>query len=233
MRLVPAGEFTMGTDRDSDNRNFAHRVYLNAFYMDKYEVTNARYASCVTAGVCEPPQYVKSDFRPSYYGNPNYETFPVIYVDWMMAKTYCEAWRGAHLPTEAEWEKAARGTDGRPFPWGADIVATNANYYKSRDPFEGELAGLGVTTPVGFYNGKNYDGYVTANSPSPYGAYDMAGNVWQWTADIYAGVHYRYLHGGSKGTYEYNLRAWTRNSAGPDYASPEVGFRCVRKGQSS
>ena len=111
MPLVPAGEFSMGSDHDSDSGNTAHIVSLEAFYMDKYEVTNAHYEVCVTAGVCKPPKYVKSDFRPSYYGNPEYDNFPVIYVDWYMAKTYCETWRGARLPTEAEWEKGARCTD--------------------------------------------------------------------------------------------------------------------------
>ena len=88
---------------------------------------------------------------------------------------------------------------------------------------------MGDTTPVGFYNGKSYEGYATLNSPSPFGVYDMAGNVWQWTADVNEGIHYRYLRGGSKGTYEYNLRTFSRNNATPTYASPEVGFRCVRK----
>jgi formylglycine-generating enzyme required for sulfatase activity len=90
MRLVPAGEFTMGSDADGDPRNNTHTVYLDAFYMDTYEITNAHYASCVTAGVCEPPYYVKLDFRESYYGNSEFDNFPVIYVDWTMARTYCE-----------------------------------------------------------------------------------------------------------------------------------------------
>ena len=128
MRLVPAGEFTMGSDTDSDPRNQAHTVYLDAFYIDTYEVTTAHYADCVTAGVCEPPHFTKSYFRASYYGNPEFENFPVIYVDWMMARTYCETWRGARLPTEAEWEKAARGTDGRSYPWGEGISCDQANY---------------------------------------------------------------------------------------------------------
>ena len=132
MRLIPAGEFTIGSDSDSTTSP-AHRVYLDPFYMDTYEVTNARYAACVTAGACDPPHETKSDFRSSYYGNPGYDNFPAIYVDWYQAKTYCE-WRGpstrgakqpqsgqARLPTEAEWEKAARGTDGRTYPWGEGI----------------------------------------------------------------------------------------------------------------
>ncbi len=156
-----------------------------------------------------------------------YENHPMAMVTWFGAKAYCDFnnWR---LPSEAEWEKAARGSDGRAFPWGNEIAPNQANYYDSNDPTETTFGKQGDTTPVGFYNGKTYSGYTTAAAASPYGAYDMAGNVWQWTADIYQGVHYRYLRGGSKDTYAYNLRAWTRNSAAPEYASPDVGFRCAR-----
>lgn len=157
-----------------------------------------------------------------------YENHPMVMVSWFGAKAYCDA-NGWALPTEAEWEKAARGTDGRAFPWGGEIARNNANFYSSRDLFEKNVPGLGDTTPVGLYNGKTYEGYTTLDSPSPFGAYDMAGNVWQWTADVYEGMHYRYMRGGSKGTYEYNLRTFSRNNATPTYLSPEVGFRCVRK----
>jgi formylglycine-generating enzyme required for sulfatase activity len=171
MRPVPAGEFTMGSDNDSDNRNSEHRVSLDIFYMDIYEVTNANYASCVMADVCETPHFTKSDFRASYYGNPEYDNFPVIYVDWRMARTYCETWRGARLPTEAEWEKAARGTDGRSYPWGEGISCKQANY--DGDP---DLAAycVGETSEVGSYEG----------GQSSYGLYDMAGNVFEWTSSL-------------------------------------------------
>ncbi len=159
---------------------------------------------------------------------PGYENHPMVDVTWFGAKAYCEFY-GWRLPTEIEWEKAARGTDGRPFPWGGKISGRNANFYASRDPFEkGPLGKHGDTTPVGFYNGKTYNGYETLDSPSPYGLYDMAGNVWQWTGNVYPYEHYRYMRGGSKDNYEYNLRAWRRNNAGPDYYAPNVGFRCAR-----
>jgi len=158
---------------------------------------------------------------------PGYENHPMVLVTWFGAKAYCE-FNGWRLPTGLEWEKAARGDDGRPYPWGQEIARPNANYYSSHDVFEKIFGALGDTTPVGFYNGYEYDGYDTLDSPSPYGLYDMAGNVWQWVADIQEGTHYRLLRGGSKADYAYNLRIWTTNSAGPDYASPSVGFRCAR-----
>ncbi|MBI9045696.1 MAG: formylglycine-generating enzyme family protein [Anaerolineaceae bacterium] len=156
-----------------------------------------------------------------------YENHPVVFVTWFGAAAYCEYndWR---LPTELEWEKAARGTDKRSYPWGFDIGPGYANYYASHDPYEEGIGGLGNTTPVGFYNGKTYEGFETEDAVSPYGLYDMAGNVWQWTANIYENTHMRYMRGGSKENYGYNLRIWMRNSAGPDYFSPNVGFRCVR-----
>ncbi|MFH2103392.1 MAG: SUMF1/EgtB/PvdO family nonheme iron enzyme [Chloroflexota bacterium] len=184
-----------------------------------------------------PGDYINVPFsdpasRFSYDGttfsvNAGWEHHPMTNVSWFGAWSYC----GAHdyrLPTEMEWEKAARGTDGRPFPWGDEIARNNANFYASRDPFE-DMGSFGSrTSPVGFYNGGTYDGYVTLASASPYGLYDMAGNVWQWMADVYEGQHYRYMRGGSKDTYEMDLRAWVRNNAAPVYYSPGVGFRCVR-----
>jgi sulfatase modifying factor 1 len=156
-----------------------------------------------------------------------YENHPMTMVSWFGAWGYCEYydWR---LPSEVEWEKAGRGTDTRPFPWGEEIQRENANFYASRDPFE-DMGSFGSrTTPVGFYNGNRYGDYVTLNSASPYGLYDMAGNVWQWTGDVYEGMHYRFMRGGSKDTYEMDLRLWVRNNATPTYFSPGVGFRCAR-----
>lgn len=159
---------------------------------------------------------------------PGYENHPMTNVSWFGAWGYC-GYYGWHLPTELEWEKAARGSgDDRPFPWGYDIARNNANYYASRDPFEDMSTFGSRTTPVGFYNGNTYDSYVTLDSASPYGLYDMAGNVWQWTGDVYVGMHYRFMRGGSKDTYDMDLRVWVRNDATPTYYSPGVGFRCVR-----
>ncbi len=162
---------------------------------------------------------------------PGYENHPVTMVTWFGARGYAEFY-GYSLPSERQWEKAARGTDSRPYPWGTGIDPTRANYYHSHDPFERE-GRVGDTTPVGFYSGRTYAGFATSDSRSPYGLYDMAGNVGEWTADVYEGTHLRYIRGGSKADYGYDLRVWTRFSAGPDYASPGVGFRCARPPRAS
>jgi formylglycine-generating enzyme required for sulfatase activity len=163
---------------------------------------------------------------------PAYANHPMTMVTWWGANAYCQNY-DQRLPTEIEWEKAARGTEfasgyGMPFPWGEHIERNNANYYSSSDLFEKMYGKLGNTTPVGFFNGQTYEGYVTLDSVSPYGLYDMAGNVWQWTGDDYHDQHYRYMRGGSFYTYEVDLRVWKNNSAGPQYYSPQVGFRCAR-----
>jgi formylglycine-generating enzyme required for sulfatase activity len=166
--------------------------------------------------------------RDSFGAIEGYENHPMTQVTWFGAQAYCEYY-GWALPSEIEWEKAARGTDNRPYPWGDGIERNNANYYSSHDIFEKIVKGLGDTTPVGFYNGQTYEEYETIDSPSPYGLYDMAGNVWQWTGDVYEDQHYRYMRGGAKDNYAYNLRVWTRNSAGPEHYGPNIGFRCVRE----
>ena len=230
MHLVPAGEFIMGSDADDDIRNPAQRLYLAAFYMDRYEVTNVHYADCVTAGVCAPPHFVKSDFRSSYYGDPQYADFPVVYVDWNMARAYCE-WRGARLPTEAEWEKAARGTDGRTYPWGEGISCSQANYDGDPDP---AAYCVGETSAVGSYE----------SGQSPYGLYDMAGNVFEWVSSIDKSYPYnaadgredptrggsRVIRGGSWNEAPHDVQAFYRSWIGPDQSESELGFRCARDG---
>ncbi len=168
---------------------------------------------------------------------PEYANHPMTMVSWFGANAYCQFY-GWRLPTDKEWEKAARGTEldekghGRPFPWGEEIRPNNANYYASFDPFEKVFGNkLGSTTPVGFYNGRTYNGYQTLDSASPYGLYDMAGNVWQWVGDDFPNTHYRYMRGGSYYSYEVDLRAWKVNSAGPEAYEPDVGFRCARDSQ--
>lgn len=157
---------------------------------------------------------------------PGYEQHPVTMVTWFGARAYCE-FSGGRLPTAAEWEKAARGTDGRPFPWGDELTPTHANFYHSRDPLE-TAGGYSDTTPVAFYNGSRWGKFQTADAASPYGAYDMAGNVAQWADGRLPALHDRFLRGGHRGSYGPDLRVWSRNSAVPEYAGPGVGFRCAR-----
>lgn len=170
---VPAGEFTMGS-AIGDDEGPVHTVNLEAFWIDQTEVTNKMYALCQSADVCSSPIRTSSETRSDYYGNAQFDDYPVIYMNWNMAKTYCE-WASRRLPTEAEWEKAARGTDQRTYPWGNEIAKTFANYNSY----------VGDTTPVGSYE----------SGKSPYGAYDMAGNVWEWTSSLYQSYPYRATDG--------------------------------------
>jgi formylglycine-generating enzyme required for sulfatase activity len=186
----------------------------------------------------DPSQKIKFTSKITFGAKEGFENHPMTVVTWFGALGYCQYY-GWRLPTEKEWEKAARGPSTpsqgqagsgptRPFPWGDEITRENANFYASRDPFE-DMRNFGSrTSPVGFYNGQKYGDYQTLDSASPYGLYDMAGNVWQWTGDVYEGMHYRFMRGGSKDTYDMDLRIWVRNNATPTYFSPGVGFRCVR-----
>jgi len=173
-------------------------------------------------------QYIDDVFS----AETGFEDHPVVMVSWFGAKAYCDFF-GWRLPTEDEWEKAARGTDTRAYPWGDEIKRNQANYYSSQNLLKKLLGPASRTTPVGYYNGGINNKYQTEAGISPYGLYDMAGNVWQWTGSIYPDQHYRYMRGGSFMNYEYNLRVWARNSAGPDYYSIATGFRCARDIESN
>jgi len=213
MILIPAGEFTMG-----DDGGFGHptrTVNLDSYRIYRTEVTNTMYAQCVQAGTCQPPGNYSSGTRNSYYGNPEYNNYPVIYISWYDAQTYCE-WAGARLPTEAEWEKAARGTDARIYPWGNETVDCNkANY---------SCPCVGDTIEVGSY----------PMGASPYGVMDMAGNVREWVSDwdysnYYASIPFSNLRGGSwdnsAGDY-YRVFSSNYGYKDPGYTSYDVGFRC-------
>jgi formylglycine-generating enzyme required for sulfatase activity len=219
MRLVyiPAGEFLMGS-ADSDGEAFSnekpqHRVYLDAYWIDRTEVTQGMYARCVAAGKCMQPD--------CSHGGDNY---PVVCMGWDDAAAYC-AWAGRRLPTEAEWEKAARGMDGRKYPWG------------NRAPDSGLLnfnRNVGNTTEVGHYPG----------GASPYGVLDLAGNVTEWVADWYAANYYasspsrhpsgpssgkyRVLRGGSWAYDLLSIRLAIRYGFPPDRQNDCGGFRCAR-----
>jgi formylglycine-generating enzyme required for sulfatase activity len=236
MVSIPAGEFTMGSN-DYSNEKPPHAVYLDAFQIDKYEVTNALYKRCVDAGKCWRPSETKSNTRSSYYSNAQYDNYPVIYVSWNDANTFC-AWAGKRLPTEAEWEKAARGTDQRTYPWGNTWDGTRVNFCdknctlshadKSVDD------GYADTAPVGNY----------PNGASPHGALDMVGNVWEWVADWYDSNYYsnsprnnpkgpssgqsRVLRGGSWNLIQSSVRAAIRYNLTPDNRDYYIGFRCAQ-----
>lgn len=157
-----------------------------------------------------------------------FENHPVVMVTWFGAKAYADFY-GYRLPLEKEWAKAARGADTRAYPWGDHINANITNYGSSKNALQKLLGGnIARTSPVGYYNGNKYGDYQTEDNKSPYGAYDMGGNVWQWLGDDYPNVHYRYMRGGSFTNYEYDLFVWGRNSAGPDYYDFNIGFRCAR-----
>lgn len=167
----------------------------------------------------------------TFTAQPGYEMHPMTTVTWFGGWGYC-LYNDARLPTDYEWEKAARGEDDRPHPWGHDEVTIyHANYSASRDPYESMATFGSRTTPIGFYNGSKYGDFQTIDAASPYGLNDMAGNVWQWTGDVYKGIHYRMLRGGSKDTYAIDLRLWVKNNATPTYFSPGAGFRCARDSQ--
>jgi serine/threonine protein kinase/formylglycine-generating enzyme required for sulfatase activity len=224
MVYVPQGTFTMGYAKGYPDEQPAHTVTLDAFWIDRTEVTNAMYALCVSAGTCQPPDNYSSATRGSYYGTSQYADYPVIYVSWDAARAYCR-WAGGQLPTEAQWELAARGTNNRIYPWGDSPPGCKLANYNGC---------FGDTSVVAsFHAGR-----------SVYDAFDMAGNVWEWVNDWYDGEYYsrsyaknpqgpitgkyRVLRGGSWLYYQDGLRLSLRGGDIPEAAKNDIGFRCAR-----
>ena len=240
MVLVPSGEFMMGIGLDETlalckyyylsadicdqkssiykDQSPPHLVDLSSYYIDKYEVTNLQYAACVDAGMCSLPEVISSGSRDIYYGNPTYDNYPVS-VNWDQSNSFCE-WRDARLPTEAEWEKAARGTGERVFPWGDAINCENANF--------SNCGGSMNTLPVGSYE----------KGKSPYEVYDMAGNYSEFVSDWYGSDYYQnspslnptgpatgeyhVIRGGGNGNFGYFLSSVYRGKG------DSGGFRCAK-----
>jgi len=234
MLLVPAGKFEMGSKGLSKIEEPIHTVYLDDFYIDKYEVSNEQYAQFLNEegnqfeGLANwieanDPDLRVHEVEGEWIVEPGYENYPMNEMTWYGARAFCE-WRGARLPTEAEWEKAARGTDGRLFPWGEKATCENANYY-----------------------GCNYDLVPVDSYPesiSPYGAYNMAGNIMEWVNDWYGDGYYasspevnpqgpdsgthKIFRGGSYINGAHHIRTTYRWPKLPVLTYVATGFRCAK-----
>jgi formylglycine-generating enzyme required for sulfatase activity len=243
---IPAGEFLMGAaDNDpqaQDHEKPQHQVYLDAFWMDRTEVTNGNFAKCMADGACRPQVYeVSARTYTPYAAHPDYQDFPALLYEADVAAAYCQ-WAGRRLPTEAEWEKAARGTDGRSYPWGNDLDCTKASYKECKLPAQpDDLAaprcGNSAHCPT-----SRVDDYVAG--ASPYGVLNMSGNVWEWVADWYAPEYYatsptsnptgpeegdaKVRRGGGNKSQPPELRVTSRDSGSHyHYFDGQMGFRCA------
>jgi formylglycine-generating enzyme required for sulfatase activity len=207
--LIPAGSFVKGSNRGADDERPMAKRSLPAYRIDRTEVTRAMYARCVAARRCPQPAIDLAQ-------DPE---LPVTNVNWHEAHAFC-AFAGGRLPSEDEWEKAARGTDGREYPWGNELDCGRANWGNFEN--EGPCAGKNPGRPskVGSY----------PQGASPYGVDDMAGNVWEWTADKYdRDPSRRVVRGGSCCSYFVEPRAANRNAWDPQHRDGDLGFRCVAR----
>jgi formylglycine-generating enzyme required for sulfatase activity len=221
MVLIPAGEFTMGSDKGDDDEQPIHKVFLDSFYIDKFEITNGRFSKFVEAIQSEPPWGFADKETPVVRPDQ-----PVRWVNWMDAIGYC-LWAGKRLPTEAEWEKAARGADSRIYPWGNDPPTPAHAVFGLKE-------GSDTVSPIG-----NRD-----KGKSPYGVHDLAGNLYEWTTDWYEEEFYsknpainpkgpaegtaKVQRGGSYINGAYRLRSSFRTKGDPTEHDPNVGFRCAQ-----
>ena len=221
MVLIPVGEFLLGAEDGLSDARPMHRTYLSAYWIDKYEVTNAQYRRCVDSGVCSLPKERRA------FDDSQFAQHPVTNVTWAQARAFCE-WRGHRLPTEAEWEKAARGTDGWRYPWGnsEELIKRRVKEYALK-------LGSNGTAPVG----------SLPDTKSPYGVFDMVGNAWEWVKDWYAEDYYavapprdpqgplrgsfRVLRGGDWSQGPLELRVTYRGWDEMTYWGPTLGFRCA------
>ncbi len=232
MVFVPAGDFSMGSASGSEVETPVHSVSLSAYWIDRWEVTVDAYAECVAASACAAPNETYGTNSACNWDAPTRGAHPVNCVDWAKAQSHC-SWSGKRLPTEAEWEKAARGRDMRTYPWGAD--SPSCAYALMNDPGNGG-SGCGI-------GGTNVVGSRPAGT-SPHGALDMAGNVWEWVGDWFGAGYYaespatnpsgpatgteRVVRGGSWLNTAFSLRATHRGALGPSFWGYSYGFRCAR-----
>ncbi len=234
MVLIPAGEFSMGSQDGDPDEAPVHTVSLDAFYIDMYEVTNLQYQACMDVGGCPSQTTEYSRTHPNYFSNPEFANYPVIHVSWDMANAYCQ-WVGGRLPTEAEWEKAARGTDGLIYPWGNGFGDTLVNFCDKNCPF-------------GWAFGQADDGYADTapvdafpEGVSPYGVFNLSGNVSEWVQDEYNsypggdpalsadyGTGLRVYRGGAWTDNYLDVRAVNRMFITPGMVADNLGIRCVK-----
>ncbi len=225
---VPKGRFLMGSNTGPRDERPAHVVSVSSLEIDRYEVTNERYAACVRDGSCRAPALASSHRRQDYYSNPDFADYPVVFVDWNQAQRFCQ-YAGGRLPTEAEWEKAARGNDmkARTYPWGEDVPSCNLANLGGAGSCVGDTDRVG-RRPAG---------------QSPYGAMDMAGNVWEWVSDWYDSDYYKssppvdpqgpargrlkVMRGGCWNSGADSLRVTCRKAELPSTWAYNVGFRCA------
>jgi len=234
---VPRGAFRVGCDEEVDGACAAterpsRQVWVSGFFLDRTEVTVAAFTACVAAGSCSPPVSAGE----CNYGEADRGQFPINCVTWDQAVQYC-AFAGGRLPTEAEWEKAARGTDGRTFPWGADLPDAGGTFRANW--------GEGLARHLWMRDQWEYDGPVGffPEGAGPYGALDQAGNVSEWVADGYREGYApddtrdpevgptaegRVVRGGSFREYARRLRTFVRDWHEPTFWYSHVGFRCAR-----
>lgn len=239
MVLIPAMKFSMGCDPEHNNGYSCpsdelpqHDVSLSAYAIDIYEVTNAQYAACVAAGTCAAPDATASQAREDYYLNAEFANFPMINVNWEEAQTFCR-WAGKRLPTEAEWELAARGTTPKTYAWGDDAPeCAKANTYHDASM----STCVGDTVAVGSY----------PDGASEFGVMDMTGNVWEWVADSYIADFYgvspaenplaeeannvRTVRGGGWAGNWLASRVTSRAYDLAFYSGLDLGFRCALDG---
>jgi formylglycine-generating enzyme required for sulfatase activity len=235
MVVVPAGPFVRGDDAGESDERPQRRIDLPAFAIDRTEVTREAYSDCVAKGACRPPAVPPGTFAPAAQA----AGVPVVYVSWQDAAAYC-AWVGKRLPSEAEWEKTARSTDGRRYPWGNEFSCARGNFGNfAGDGRCADEGAKGHPVPVGSF----------PSGASPYGALDLAGNVWEWVADAYAADAYqhpparppavpdqarkkpserRVLRGGGCCSIFGLPRSADRLALPPTYRDNDIGFRCAK-----